>query len=226
MYNEKVIILTLYIPFVEVDSYYGYIVTICCQIIFIYLGVNGISAADMGFMTLVVHVTGFADILENAIKELDKQLVSCNKNDQQITKMVKDISKIHQDLLKYTKNLDRNYYVICFVQIFTSVSCLTITLFLITVERNWIPGYGFFLSTFFQLVQYCALGSIILVTNDKVIIAIYDSFWYRMNISEQKIFGIMLHKAQNPVELTVGGFAPLNIQTFVEVNYRIFLKKN
>ena len=50
-----------------------------------------------------------------------------------------------------------------------------------------------------------------------MILAIYNTNWYLLDKSEQIDILLLLHRSQSPVELTVGGLAPLNAETFVEV---------
>ncbi|XP_062542279.1 uncharacterized protein LOC134210252 [Armigeres subalbatus] len=58
--------------------------------------------------------------------------------------------------------------------------------------------------------------------NDEVILAINGTMWYMLDKSQLKMIQFMLHRCQNPSNLTVGGFAPLNIETFVEIMKTIY----
>lgn len=49
-------------------------------------------------------------------------------------------------------------------------------------------------------------------------IALYDTYWYKLTNTEQKMIGYMLHRSQNAVEMTIGGISLLNMETFVEVS--------
>ncbi|XP_058812524.1 uncharacterized protein LOC131677029 [Topomyia yanbarensis] len=62
----------------------------------------------------------------------------------------------------------------------------------------------------------------LLAKNEEMTDAIYNAHWYLMKKPEQNSFLIMLHKSQNFIEMTVGGFAPLNITTFVAIMNRIY----
>lgn len=55
--------------------------------------------------------------------------------------------------------------------------------------------------------------------NEEIIEAIYGAQWYLLREPERRCFTLMLHKSQNYTEMTIGGFAPLNLETFVAVRF-------
>lgn len=145
---------------------------------------------------------------------------------------------------RYESDLDERYIVICFVQVFTSISGVVVALFLVYMIQ-FIPGYMLVLASFVQLLQLCLLGTVLTVKvnypapslrhaklntqihfqNEQITETTYNLRWYLLRKSEQKCILQMLHKSQSFVEMTVGGFAPLNLETFVSVilNTRQFL---
>lgn len=54
--------------------------------------------------------------------------------------------------------------------------------------------------------------------NDRIYRAMIASQWHLLPISEQKMWTLMIFKAQNPVILKAG-VMPLNLDTFVNVFY-------
>lgn len=46
---------------------------------------------------------------------------------------------------------------------------------------------------------------------------IYEIGWHRLDKPQQQMVAFMLHRAQNAKELSVGGVAPLNLVTYVQV---------
>lgn len=48
-------------------------------------------------------------------------------------------------------------------------------------------------------------------------IDIYGIEWYRLGNTQQQIVVFMLHRAQTAKDLSVGGIAPLNVETYVKV---------
>lgn len=54
--------------------------------------------------------------------------------------------------------------------------------------------------------------------NDQARIALYNTKWYLLSISDQQRLKFVLHRSQNAVEMTIGGLALLNMETFVAVS--------
>lgn len=53
---------------------------------------------------------------------------------------------------------------------------------------------------------------------------IYEIGWHRLDKPQQQMVAFMLHRAQNAKELSVGGVAPLNLVTYVQVWGKSFVR--
>uniref|UniRef100_A0A1S4JE96 Odorant receptor n=1 Tax=Culex quinquefasciatus TaxID=7176 RepID=A0A1S4JE96_CULQU len=220
-YHEWVLALALRIPFVDPDSTVGYSITSLFHLTLIIVGCTGISAADIVITLMVGSLIGFVDVFTNEMHELDQMLDSSERNEKCVREKVRSICLQHQHLIEYESDLDERYIVICFVQIFTSIAAIVIALFLVYTIQ-FIPGYVLVLAGFIQLFQLCVLGTILTVKNEQITEATYNLRWYLLEKSEQKCILQMLHKSQHFVEMSVGGFAPLNLETFVAIMNRIY----
>ncbi|XP_001846629.2 odorant receptor 67d [Culex quinquefasciatus] len=221
MYQERVLALALRIPFVDADSTTGYIITNLYHVILIIVGCAGISAADIVITLMVGSLVGFVDVFTSDMNDLDRMLDSGDRNEEIIRDEVKSICGQHQHIIEYESDLDERYIVICFVQVFTSISGVVVALFLVYMIQ-FIPGYMLVLASFVQLLQLCLLGTVLTVKNEQITETTYNLRWYLLRKSEQKCILQMLHKSQSFVEMTVGGFAPLNLETFVSIMNRIY----
>ncbi|XP_065088822.1 putative odorant receptor 83c [Ochlerotatus camptorhynchus] len=121
----------------------------------------------------------------------------------------------------YEEMLDEHYGVCVFVQVLSSVACIALSLFNFYMTYN-IGALTFLIFSFFQLLEFCVLGTILTIKNDQIMRALYDTCWYRLSTEEQKMMAFMLHRSQNAVEMTVGGLALLNMETFVEPDDHFF----
>ncbi|XP_053692338.1 odorant receptor 67d-like [Sabethes cyaneus] len=219
--QEKSLVLPLELPFVEPFSETGYVITTVYHLVMVAMGIMGILAADMGIMILVLHIIGIVDVFMNNLEELDEILLQPELDAEHKQKKFTEICKMHKEIIQYEEDLDSCYYNTVFVQVITSVSCLSLTLFVIYMTRDW-TRLMFMLATFFQLLEFCMLGTALRVKNDHVIDAIYDCNWHLLTASDKRRFAIMLHRAQNPVEMTIGGISLLNMETFVEIMKTIY----
>ncbi|KNC22432.1 putative odorant receptor 67d [Lucilia cuprina] len=63
---------------------------------------------------------------------------------------------------------------------------------------------------------------ILLLQNDDVVFMIYDSDWYKLNVSQQKMILIMLRESQEAEGMSIGGVAPLTLNTALQLTKTIY----
>ncbi|XP_029725349.2 putative odorant receptor 83c [Aedes albopictus] len=222
-YNERMLIINLHIPGVDTVTRTGFMITTLFHLVLIFMAVAGILAADLGCIIVVGHVAGIADVFKNALNELDQLTKQkCDERvDDSIHRKVLQICVMHQEIISYEEELDENYGVTVFVQVLSSIACVALSLFNFYMTYN-IGALTFLVYAFFQLFQYCVLGTVLTIKNDEIMIALYDTYWYKLTNTEQKMIGYMLHRSQNAVEMTIGGISLLNMETFVEIVKTIY----
>ncbi|XP_055548611.1 putative odorant receptor 83c [Wyeomyia smithii] len=221
LYGERTFALNVLIPGVDSRTYWGYVCTLAYQMFLLALAINGITAYDTVMMLFICNLAGLVDVYKIKLRELDALLLAPNRSPKKIHDKLREIVIEHYEILRYESELDERYIVINFVQVASSVACLTLSLFLCYMT-NYLPGYAFMIGAVFQLLEFCLLGTIFSVKNDDVIVAIYDISWYLLDRSDIKMLNFMFHRSQNSVNLTIGGFAPLNIEVFVEIMKTIY----
>nr|XP_019549091.2 putative odorant receptor 83c [Aedes albopictus] len=221
MYGERSFAIDVLVPGIDPESQWGYFVTVFYQFFLLAIAMAGISAFDTTFLIFVSNLAGLVDVFKNKLRELDSLLEQKKVGLFEVEELVRDILKDHYEIVSYESDLDNRYIAVNLMQVGSSVACLSISLFLCYMT-NYLPGYAFILGAVFQLLSYCLLGTIFSVKNDEVILAINGTKWYLLEKAQLKMVGFMLHRCQNPSNLTVGGFAPLNIETFVEIMKTIY----
>ncbi|XP_055590516.1 odorant receptor 67d-like [Uranotaenia lowii] len=219
--HEKVLSLAFIIPGLSTEASYGYGITLIVHAFLIFLAVTGLVAADTVILLFVTSVSGYADLLRNELDDLNELLDSADYDRKIISEKVRRICCMHQEVIQYESDLDDRYINTCFVQVVTSVTSISAALFLI-YTKNHIPSYGLLPASLFQLLEFCLLGTVLTVKNQEIMESIYDAHWYKLPKEEQRCFELMLHKSQNTIEMTIGGLAPLNIETFVGIINRIY----
>ncbi|XP_039451479.1 putative odorant receptor 83c isoform X2 [Culex pipiens pallens] len=220
-HNELVLMIAMRVPWVDGDSYTGYIVTSAVQMVMIVITCTGLSAADTVILLFVANLIAYVDVFKNELDELNAMLNEEIRDEKKIRQQVRTICTQHQDIIEYESDLDERYIVISFGQVIGSVTSMSVSIFLVYMD-NFIPGYALVVASFFQLLEFCLLGTILTVKNEDIVEAIYSTNWYLLQEPERRCFGLMLHKSQNFTEMTIGGFAPLNLGTFVAIMNRIY----
>ncbi|XP_055632840.1 putative odorant receptor 83c [Toxorhynchites rutilus septentrionalis] len=218
---ELVMAIRMEIPGVDPTNVFGFMVTIAYQILLLYCGIAGILAADLAIMLFVLHIIGIADLFRNSLNELDRMLQNEQRDEDVVHRQILDICVMHQELIAYENGLDSTYATVVFVQVITSVICLALTLFIYYATRN-IGNILFMIGAMFQLIEFCLLGTVLTVKNDHITLALYDISWYKLSKEDQKMLSFVLSRSQNVVELTIGGLALLNMETFVEIIKTIY----
>ncbi|XP_039440120.2 uncharacterized protein LOC120421043 [Culex pipiens pallens] len=56
----------------------------------------------------------------------------------------------------------------------------------------------------------------VITSNEEILLALYDVRWNALSNQQRKMWQFLLHRSQNAVEMTIGGVALLNMETFVE----------
>ncbi|XP_055605509.1 putative odorant receptor 83c [Uranotaenia lowii] len=221
VYGERVLPLTALLPGINADSHTGYFLTLGFQLFVLGLGLSGMSAADLAILLFVVNLAALVDVFKGSLQELNVLLEAPIRDEQAIRKKTRDIFLEHGSIENYESELDERYFFINFIQIVSAVSCMSISLFL-CYTTNYLPGYAFLVGAFFQLLEFCLLGTIFTVKNNHMIDAIYDVKWYLLPLKERREWNFLLHKSQNAIDLTVGGFSKLNLETFVAIINTIY----
>lgn len=65
-------------------------------------------------------------------------------------------------------------------------------------------------------------NNIFFLQNEDVIDMIYNSCWYNLNVSQQKMVLIMLRESQQAEGISIGGIAPLSLSTALQMTKKIY----
>ncbi|EDS29849.1 Odorant receptor 83c [Culex quinquefasciatus] len=220
-HHELVLMVTMQVPWIDADSYTGYTVTTAMQMVMIVIACTGLSASDTAILLFVANLSAYVEVFTDELNKLNAMLSAEDRDEEVIRCQVRKICSQHQDIIEYESDLDERYIVICFGLAIGAITTMTVSIFL-AYMNSYIPGYALVVVGFFQLLEFCLLGTVLTVKNEEIIEAIYSTDWYLLAEPERRCFALMLHKSQNFTEMTIGGFAPLNLETFVAIMNRIY----
>ncbi|XP_055592647.1 putative odorant receptor 83c [Uranotaenia lowii] len=172
-------------------------------------------------MLIILHIVGVADVFKNQLKSLDDLIDREDKDAEKIHVNVLGICLMHEEIIEYEEELDESYKTVVLFQIITSILEISTCLFILYMTGH-INALFLAISAVWQLLEFCLLGVTLTIKNEEIARALYDIKWYKLSSKHQRMLGFVLHNAQNAVEITVGGLALLNLETFVEVMKRIY----
>ncbi|XP_063703990.1 odorant receptor 67d-like [Culicoides brevitarsis] len=223
VFKEKVTFLTLIVPGIDHRANYGFLVNTFYQVYLLAAAVNGLLVYDGYFMILSVHYSAFVDMFRINLVELglvlSKQLL--NSKRKVVETKLREVLVEHQVCMNFMNHQNECFATACTFQAWSSTWSIVFSLF-VNTRGIWLAGFAMLLVGFCQLGQYCIIGTIIDIKNDEALLAIYEVPFHMMSKKEKQDLEFMLHKAQNPNKLYIGGILPLNVETMTEILRSIY----
>ncbi|XP_026823987.1 odorant receptor 4-like isoform X2 [Ooceraea biroi] len=147
-------------------------------------------------ITMVLHASGQIKILCGwLIKIFPKK----EKYNLQIT-MVEKIITRHQDIIAFSKKIEKLYSYIALVQ-FLSDTLL-------------ICGLGFILATAFT---FCFAGEYLSTESKTIGDAAYNSLWYESTSKDTQIILFLIMRSQNQLTITIGKITDMSLKRFSDI---------
>ncbi|XP_065359006.1 odorant receptor 67d-like [Calliphora vicina] len=220
--KERIFIMPFFFPYIDYNTDFGYYFTSAVHIVCVFFGGFGNYVSDSWCFVFAAHIPLVKNILQAKFNEMDELLLLENPlKAKEIKVLLKDIFQWHQkysDICKTVKNL---FFWVIFVQVamqFVSIVCTIVCIFL----KIWPAAPAFLLYSFLLFYSYCGLGNLVEIANDDVISMIYDSDWYKLTVSQQKMILIMLRESQQAEGMSIGGVAPLSLNTALQLTKTIY----
>ncbi|TMW45257.1 hypothetical protein DOY81_009663 [Sarcophaga bullata] len=239
IYNERILIMSFYLPIIDLNTNFGFYSTTVVHVISVIFGGLGNMVSDCWCFVFVAHIALIKNILKCKFNQLDELLEVHPKDVNKSKSLILDIFKWHQKYIIFCTNIKILFFWVIFVQVattFLSIVCTTVCIFMKVWPRPAAPVYLIY--SFVLLYFFCALVTLlrirykilfhllynILVSinsfsfqNEDVITIIYDSNWYNLTVMEQKMIIIMLRAAQQAEGMSIGGVAPLSLNTALQL---------
>uniref|UniRef100_A0A182R169 Odorant receptor n=1 Tax=Anopheles farauti TaxID=69004 RepID=A0A182R169_9DIPT len=225
----KVTILPLYIPGIDIYSAYGYGITNSLHMVIAAYGCFGALASDMAFMMFVMHFISYGELFKIECEQFEKDLAEISAYLERNTaeyrlfcrKRMRVLYQSHQDLITYVESLKTCYEAICLVQVATCSISIMFNLFL-AITTDWYATYSFIVISWFQLLVFSFLGTVLQEMNYRLVTIISSLPWFLLPTEEQMRFKFMLSRSQLPTEMFIRSVGPLNMETFTDIMQKIY----
>lgn len=134
IFREKMTFLTLIVPGIDHETYYGFIVNTCYQVYLLAAAMNGLLVYDGYFMVLTVHYTAFVDMLKISLLELGQKLHenSFNTRRNLVLGKLREILVEHQVCMNFMNAQNECFATACTVQAWSSTWSIVFSLFIQT----------------------------------------------------------------------------------------------
>ncbi|NP_001298159.1 odorant receptor 67d-like [Stomoxys calcitrans] len=219
--NERLFILNVFIPGVDVDTTVGFIIIQTFNAACTTFSGFGNFAADTACFMLGAHTPLMKDIIKCKLIDLDEVLRKHPKDRSRTEPLVKDIIQWHQRYIIFTEKNTSNFFWMIFIQVASSVMGI-ISNMVCMFLGGWPVAPLYLLSSFVILFCYCSLGNLVELSNEDMCDNIYECKWYELTVPEQKMILIMLRESQKPNNLSVGGVASLSMNTGLQLTKSIY----
>ncbi|XP_055382073.1 odorant receptor 67d-like [Condylostylus longicornis] len=197
--NEQILLIQFLIPKIDPSTDFGYAALYAIQSTCIFFGLFGNMAGDTYFILNVLI------ILDKKVKNI----------------VFRDIIKWTQETFDFSEQFISITFVMVSMEVFFCGVSAIFSVYII-MTGNWPAAYPYFVLNFIALYIYCFLGTAVDNAADKCIDIIYDMEWYNLDLKSRKMILLVLMKAQKKTAFTVGGVAPLSVNTALQVTKTIY----
>ncbi|XP_053620273.1 putative odorant receptor 92a [Plodia interpunctella] len=188
----------------------------CTIAVFLFAG-----AADSFFYTCCLYISIQFKMLQLQFEILipdDRSQIRLKFED--VKDKFVELVEWHEKLISLTNLLEVVYGKITLYNFVISSVLICLTLFDVTVIKDVSLAltFLFFLTTcFVQISLLCYFGDKVTQASTEVSDAVYNSLWYKCDISVGKHLLIVLMRSQKPCKLTALGFADVNQRSFMRI---------
>lgn len=134
LFKEKVTFLTLFVPGIDHEANYGFVLNTFYQVYLLAAAVNGLLVYDGFFMILSVHYTAFVDMFRISLVELGCVLSrNLLKGDRkQVAAKLREVLVEHQLCMNFMNAQDECFATACSFQAWSSTWSIVFSLFVNT----------------------------------------------------------------------------------------------
>lgn len=213
VYNEKIYVILLYLPFIDPYSLLGYIInTILLYIFAITFGI-GIVASIQSQIFFITQAIPMTKVICKKIESLGKKLSSKGKiKEKEVNAMLINIIEDHYRYCNLIQDIQQH----ASIESFAILSFNTIGLGMsVIVARymSFLTGVLYFLCLAYQCSINCVLGSIIDHQNEKICNELIEFPWFELSRKNKKIFLQFIHCCQN-VDFEIVIVGKVNMELF------------
>ncbi|XP_078049812.1 uncharacterized protein LOC144476576 [Augochlora pura] len=212
------LLLNMDLPFDTIETP-NYELVVAIQFINIVMTGYGYGVFSAFLLVTVVHMGCQIDILCHTMTS-----IAFSKDKKKFRK----ITQRHQELIVFSEQIEQMFTYISFAQLISNTICLCCLGYLIIIsvtEGNQfvqlIRFSYYYIAICVEIFTYCFAGEYLIVKNDMIIEAAYRMTWYRMQPSMSRQVLFLLLRSQKGMQLTVGKFSKLRLETFTWVSCQL-----
>ncbi|XP_076375658.1 odorant receptor 4-like [Megalopta genalis] len=205
------LLLNMDLPFNTIDSpNYELVVTI--QFLSIVMTGYGYGVFSSFLLVTILHIGCQIDILCHTMTSI------ASSKDK---KKFRTVTERHQELIVFSEQIEQMFTYISFAQLISNTICLCCLGYLIIISLEegsqfvqLVRFSYYYVAICIEIFTYCFAGEYLHVKNDMIVDAAYRMTWYSMQPSMSRQVLFLLLRSQKGMQLTVGKFSKLRLETF------------
>ncbi|KAL1397683.1 hypothetical protein pipiens_009578 [Culex pipiens pipiens] len=218
---KKTLMFVFFVPGFDETTTEGFLLHVALHAFMMPAAFCGYTAQECLFLAFFMPVAACVDAFGNEVEELNSMLKLEERDDRAIRDQLNRIVKLHQLLNEYEAMLEK-LYSLMFLNKVGLIYLGIISAIVVILKSNDRMAYIFFALQFEQLTQSCLMGTIVTVKNDQLMDHLYDINWYQLTPDQAKDLRFILHRAQSPTSVTIGKYAPLNLESYKRIVKSIY----
>jgi len=246
-YKEFIIIIEIYLPWIDPKTVIGYSITMILQTMQIITIHICYLIGDVNVLTTCLHVVPRSEYLMIKIREVGSNLrvkkvilgrktcwksVSSTINpstsnqipeasSRTISDQLRDIIKEYNGYNEYIQIAVSLFSLTVFVSL--SINAISIALTIVYIRLHSVMiGLTFMINFTYLIVNPCIFGSIISYQNEKLLTELCGFPWYELPLKDQKVYLQMLHAFQNTAGLEVPIIGKLNLELCTDIINKVY----
>ncbi|XP_062556101.1 putative odorant receptor 83c [Armigeres subalbatus] len=220
--GERLLTFGYQFSFLDTSEWLGYCLTYFYQVLGLLMVIISSCCNDILMVAVYVGAMAMYDCIMSDLRELSKvsQLEKTLANKRIAKDLMNSIIKQHQDVLQLL-NLSNDVYSSYFLM---SLACMTGTLAILLIALVWVRWYAAIVICVVassQIFTLCLLGTLLLMKSDDLIVKIYATTWYDLDLPVQKSLSLMLMNSQHFKEISYR-LGVMNMETFLQSHKMIY----
>ncbi|CAD1476407.1 unnamed protein product, partial [Heterotrigona itama] len=165
----------------------------------------------------VLHVASQIDIV------CDKLAETLNNHNEQQSRIIiiKNLIVKHQRIINLSENIENVFTFISLLQFFFNIVVICFVSFLLVTSLNSEQAsrmiakcFPYYITVNFEALILCYTGEYLSSKSENIGWIVYNSNWYELSIYETRALLLLILRSQKPLNLTVGKFMNLSLETF------------
>uniref|UniRef100_A0A3F2ZEQ2 Odorant receptor n=1 Tax=Phlebotomus papatasi TaxID=29031 RepID=A0A3F2ZEQ2_PHLPP len=169
-----------------------------------------LSSCDCLLVTIGFYIIAIQNVFHDMIVQLDDPNLENKKQ------FLKTIYILHCEILKKFRIFNDVYFYVFTVQAGSNALIIMFIFYIIRIETN-IVFVPLVLGIYFQFGLLCIFGEFIFSKSEDIFTDLYLTKWYEFDLSDQKVFLMMMCISKYPFGLKAAGMYDINIVMFIQV---------